>query len=278
MRLGWFSTGRDTQARRLLETTCESIIAGTLGDIKISCVFVNRDEGESAQTDQFVQTVRNLGIPLVFFSSQQFQPHLREVALRKPLTAQSEQMITQWRDSYDKEVLLRLTPYKLDAVFLAGYMLIMGPQLCQKIPILNLHPALPGGPKGSWQEVIWQLITEKCQESGIMIHRVTSELDAGPTIAYCRFPIHGKQFDFLWRNMEKKLTHGTIETVREREGENEPLFHAIREQQVRHEIPLILETMSLLGTARIDPANPGKPHFVELFQLDFENGNREQER
>jgi len=62
-------------------------------------------------------------------------------------------------------------------------MLIVSEELCQKYDMINLHPAPPGGPTGSWQEVIWTLIQNKADTAGAMIHLVTPELDRGPALA-----------------------------------------------------------------------------------------------
>ncbi len=51
-----------------------------------------------------------------------------------------------------------LEPFALDVLVLAGYMLIVSPAMCARYAMLNLHPALPGGPTGTWQEVIWALL------------------------------------------------------------------------------------------------------------------------
>ena len=49
-----------------------------------------------------------------------------------------------------------LVPYRLGLLVMAGYMLIVSPAMCRRYALLNLHPALPGGPTGTWQQVIWQ--------------------------------------------------------------------------------------------------------------------------
>jgi phosphoribosylglycinamide formyltransferase-1 len=276
MKLGWFSTGRDEQARQLLEKTHEAMRADRLGAIDIPCVFVNRREGEFPETDRFLQTARSLGIPLVSLSSGEFQPDLRQAALRGPGIGRSDELLAGWRDAYDREVFQRLAAYNIDVIFLAGYMLIMGPRACRENIILNLHPALPGGPKGSWQEVIWQLLRDKRREAGIMVHRVTSELDAGPAITYCRFSIRGTGFDELWEDLGERLTRESIVSIQKEEGEKQPLFRAIRRQQVQCEVPLILETIKLLGTGKINPLMPGKPILVELTGAN--SGTKEERR
>ena len=250
--------------------------AGRLGAIDIPCVFVNRREGESPETDRFQEAVRSLGIPLVSFSSQEFQPDLRQAALRQQGTGHSHELLTEWRDAYDRKVFQLLAGHNMDVIFLAGYMLIMGPRACRKNIILNLHPALPGGPKGSWQEVVWQLLRDKHREAGIMVHRVTSELDAGPAITYCRFSVRGRGFDDLWEDLDERLTRESIISIQKKEGEKQPLFRAIRRQQIQCEVPLILETIKLLGTGKINPIMPGKPLPVELTGID--SGTKEERR
>ena len=64
--------------------------------------------------------------------------------------------------------------------------------------MINLHPAAPGGPAGTWQEVIWQLIGNEAEETGVMMHMVTPKLDKGPPVAYCTFQIRGEPFDRYW--------------------------------------------------------------------------------
>ena len=57
----------------------------------------------------------------------------------------------------------RLQGFHPDLCVLAGYMLIVGEEMCQRYNMINLHPAAPGGPTGTWQEVIWQLIDSKAR-------------------------------------------------------------------------------------------------------------------
>ena len=66
---------------------------------------------------------------------------------------------------------------KADTIVLAGYMLIVSREICQRYAMINHHPAAPGGPKGTWQEVIWELISRGVDTTGVMIHVVTELLD-----------------------------------------------------------------------------------------------------
>jgi folate-dependent phosphoribosylglycinamide formyltransferase PurN len=56
---------------------------------------------------------------------------------------------------------------------------------CHKYDMINLHPALPGDPTGSWQDVIWALIKDKAAIARAMMHLITPELDRGPVISHC---------------------------------------------------------------------------------------------
>ncbi len=123
--------------------------------------------------------------------------------------------------------------------------------------MINLHPAAPNGPDGTWQEVIWQLIEQRADRSGVKIHLVTEELDQGPTIAYCRYPIRGARFDELWREAGLAST----KNLRQRYGEELPLFKAIRAEGTKRELPLLVETLAFLsrGDLHIAPTNPSPP-------------------
>jgi hypothetical protein len=75
--------------------------------------------------------------------------------------------------------------------------------MCLRYNMINLHPAAPGGPAGTWQEVIWQLIRTGAHKTGVMMHLVTPELDRGPVVTYCIFSIRGSTpFDGYWQEIE----------------------------------------------------------------------------
>jgi phosphoribosylglycinamide formyltransferase-1 len=224
-RLGWFSTGRDKAARDLLTVVQRGI---ALGEIKaeIAFVFSNRERGEARESDLFIKLVESYGLPLISFSLKDFKTN-------------APRFSPQWRLDYDREVMKRLKGFEADLCVMAGYMLIISPEMCQKYNIINLHPAAPGGPKGTWQEVIWQLIDSQADSTGVMMHLVTPELDEGPTATFCTFPIRGKPFDRYWREIEGK----SAEEIKKTQGENNPLFKAIRRHGLAREFPLIIATL-----------------------------------
>jgi phosphoribosylglycinamide formyltransferase-1 len=130
-------------------------------------------------------------------------------------------------------------------------MLIVGEEMCEKLDMINLHPAAPDGPAGTWQEVIWKLIASKAKESGVMMHLVTKELDKGPPITYCTFPIQGGNFDRLWDELEEKLKTDTLQKIMSIEGDSHPLFQEIRREGVKREQPLIVYTIKAFAEKRI---------------------------
>lgn len=241
LRIGWFTTGRDEAARRLLQTVFENIQSGRL-PLEIAFVFSSREEGESPASDSLLSLAREYDLPLVAFSAQRFQPGLRRRGL-----AGDGQALELWRRNYHEEVLKRISAWKVAFSFLAGYMLIVSPEMCMRHTMLNLHPALPGGPKGTWQEVIWQLIEQRAKEAGAMIHLVVPELDAGPPVTYCRFSITGPGFEPLWEELDRKLSSKFLKQIEQEEGETNPLFQMIRCHEFARELPLILITLDKLA-------------------------------
>jgi len=237
--LGWFSTGRDKAARDLLTSVNSSI---RLGEIKaeIAFVFSNREPGESQESDLFLKLVEGYGIPLVCFSYQRFK-----ASKGAPITNQAGSLPV-WRLDYDRQVMSRLQGFHPDLCVLAGYMLVVGEEMCHRYNMINLHPAAPGGPAGTWQEVIWQLIDNKAQETGVMMHLVTPELDKGPPVTYCTFPIRGKSFDRYWLDLEKLPL-----TSPKRHDENNPLFRLIREHGLTREFPLIISTLKAFSQGEV---------------------------
>ena len=238
--LGWFSTGRDEAARDLLKAVNSSI---KLGEIKaeIAFVFCNREPGESEESDLFLKLVEDYHIPLICFSYQRFK------ANKGAAITNQAGSLPLWRLDYDREVMNRLQGFHPDLCVLAGYMLVIDQEMCQRYNMINLHPAAPGGPTGTWQEVIWQLIDSKAQETGVMMHLVTPELDKGPPVTYCTFPIRGKPFDRYWAEIKGH----SLEQIRESQGENNPLFKLIRKHGLAREFPLIISTLKAFSQGKV---------------------------
>ena len=240
LRLGWFSTARGTTSPKLLAVAWEEIAAGRL-KAQIAVLFCNREPGEDPNTDRFLGQVRGYGLPLVCLSSSRFR---RE---RGAPPARAGEPLPQWRHEFDRELMRLLQPYPFDMGVLAGYMLIVSEGMCQQYDLLNLHPATPGGPKGTWQEVIWQLIEARAETSGVMMHLATPAVDEGPPVTYCTYPIRGGTFDRLWSGIERR----DLAEVKATEGEANALFTEIRRHGVARELPLVVETLRAFADGRV---------------------------
>ncbi|MFN3550898.1 MAG: phosphoribosylglycinamide formyltransferase [Endomicrobiia bacterium] len=210
--LGWFATSRGSTSLKIFNYIYDSINSGEL-NAEIKFVFINRELKEQENSDIFIKTVSSYKIPIFSFSSLKFLPELKK------------SNIELWRNEFDKKVYEMIKNFKVDIVMLAGYMLVLSKFLCEKFNFINLHPALPWGPKGTWQEVINKIIEEKHKYHGVMTHIVTEELDRGPVLTYCKFEIKEYHFD------------------------------KIRQEGVKYELPLVKKTLKLLADKKLEIIN-----------------------
>jgi len=243
LKLGWFSTGRGPGSRNLLKAVMDEKEKNGL-DVEISFVFCNWDNTEEPnprreQREMFFDMVKGYGIPLITKSWKTFRPDLWDTDEK------------EWRDEYGKELRRLTRDYGIDLGILAGYMLWMDDETCMEYDMLNLHPALPDGPKGTWQEVIWQLIREGADRQGAMLHLCTPEWDRGAPLTYCGFSLRGEGYDDLWDDLYRKLEDSTLEDIAKSEGVEEPLFKKIRADGAKRELPLIVETIRSFADGRV---------------------------
>jgi len=238
LRLGWFTSARGPGSRAMYEAVADAIASGTL-DARFAFVFCNREPGEDPVTDAFFERVRADGVPLVALSSVRFRREAGGARSRpgEPLPA--------WRIAYDEAVEAALAPHPFDLGVLAGYMLIFGADFVSRHALLNLHPALPDGPAGTWREVIRHLIRTRAAESGVMLHLAIPEVDMGPVVAYCRYALRGADLDREWARIGDGVT-----TLDDDAIEASDLFAAIRRVGMVRESPLLLATLAEFAAGR----------------------------
>ncbi len=237
LRIAWFATAKGQSSRKLLNATLDAIGTGEL-DAEIVCVVCNRAPGQSANTDAFLNDARQAGIPLIAESSGEWR---RAVGgqISDPVKG-----LAPWRRDFDQHLYEQIIGFSPDVAMLAGYMMVITDVICDHLPCLNLHPALPDGPIGTWQQVIHQLIAQQAESSGMVLQRVTTELDRGPIVTWAQYPIRGPGFDELWAELG---SDAKLET---------PLFHAIREAGASREPTFILQSLRAIasGQSSLDAA------------------------
>ncbi len=218
----------------LLEAVYRAIQDGSL-DARIEFVFTNRQLGEADGSDRFINRIKQYDLPLISLSSSIFR------------RSHGGGTFEKHRLAFDREVMGLLDQYTPDICVLAGYMLIAGPEMSRRYTMINLHPALPDGPIGTWQDVIWQLIENRSPVAGAHIHVATDDLDRGPVLTYYSFPINGPEIDSFW----EQISNRSIEDIKSKEGETLPLFKFIREEGVKRENLLVVATLQALARGEI---------------------------
>ena len=123
-------------------------------------------------------------------------------------------------------------------------MLITTPALYDRYVLINDHPALPDGPVGTYQEVIAELMRSGADESGCLMNVVTGDLDRGPVVSYCRFPLRDAASAEAWRAWREPRAEGVP-------IEETALYHEIRRRGVLRERPFLVETLRAIAEGRL---------------------------
>ena len=97
------------------------------------------------------------------------------------------------RSGYDIELAGLVAGYAPDLVVLAGWMLILGNDFLKRFApsVINLHPAMPGAFPGTdaIRRAHEAFSRGEIKRTGVMIHRVVPEVDAGPVVTMEPVPI-----------------------------------------------------------------------------------------
>lgn len=97
------------------------------------------------------------------------------------------------RGAFDAELAGVVAAYQPDLVVLAGWMLILGTGFLDRFSnsVVNLHPALPGAFPGTKaiERAHAAFQRGEIKRTGVMVHRVIAEVDAGPVVVVEPVPI-----------------------------------------------------------------------------------------
>ena len=136
-----------------------------------------------------------------------------------PYKKKHAESVDRAREEYDADLaklILSTTP-RPDLIVCAGWMHIvtgafLGPIAAANIKIINLHPALPGEFAGAGAiERAWRAGREEgLKRTGVMIHEVIAEVDAGEPVLTREVELHeGESLEELEERIHK-VEHGAI--------------------------------------------------------------------
>ncbi len=231
LRIAWLTTGRGSGSFGALDYAFRAIDRGL--PVQIAVLFVNRERGEAEPTDGLIRHAEERRIPVETLSSTRFR---REQGgkLSKP-----GEPLQPWRLDYDRAVANLLARHQFDLGVMFGYMLIATEPLHSRFRFINDHPALPDGPVGTYQEVIAELIRTRAAESGCMMNVVTADVDRGPAVSFCRYPVRDEANEALWN---EPVAPPIDESA---------LFKDIRRRGVERERPFLAETLRAIAAGRL---------------------------
>lgn len=252
-RVGLFSTLNGPGSLALVTRVAAACRDGRVGDMSPGFLLVNRAAGESAATDAAVAQVQaEFDLPLLRVSALRFRAAERKAA-RAAAEAGDEEPLWAWRDAWYDSFRAQLPPADLDLTL--GDMWVWGRRQCAERRGVNLHPSLPEGPLGKiWYDVVWDLVAQQAEVSGVMLHRVTPEVDRGPVVSWCAYRLRGPGLDELWGQLPDCLEERVALIAGQRQlkrAADHPLFLALRAEGLRREVPLMLATLGAVATGRL---------------------------
>ena len=92
------------------------------------------------------------------------------------------------REDYDSELAERVAAHDVSLVVGAGYMRVLSPVFLERFPaILNVHPSLL--PEFRGLRAVHRALEAGAEETGVTVHFMVEEVDAGPIVAQERVRI-----------------------------------------------------------------------------------------
>ena len=92
------------------------------------------------------------------------------------------------RAAYDAELAARISTHDVELVVGAGYMRVLTPVFLREFPaILNVHPSLL--PEFRGLDAVGRALETGAKETGVTVHFMVEEVDAGPVVAQEVVPI-----------------------------------------------------------------------------------------
>lgn len=169
------ASGSGTNLQALLDAYPENV-AVVAGDKKDAFAF---------------ERARRAGVPVVWLDPEGFQS----------------------REAFDGELAERISEHDASLVVGAGYMRILSAAFLERFPaVLNVHPSLL--PEFRGLDAVGQALEAGVSETGVSVHFMVEEVDAGPVVAQERIPIHSgdtkKEIMERLHPVEHKLLVGAV--------------------------------------------------------------------
>ncbi len=152
----FLASGRGSNFKAL----AQAIQAGTIRNAEIAALVSNRKDAPALEIAQ------RLGVPTTVLDQSTFRGKSGKFD----------------RESYSLALADTLTAYAPDWICLAGYMLLLPPEIVHQWPskIINIHPSLLPLFPGLRAQA--QAIKAGAKETGCTVHLVSEEMDAGPIL------------------------------------------------------------------------------------------------
>ncbi len=92
------------------------------------------------------------------------------------------------REDFDRELAERVAAHGVELVVGAGYMRVLSPAFLERFPaVLNVHPSLL--PRFRGVRAVERALEAGVEETGVTVHFMVEEVDAGPIVAQERVPV-----------------------------------------------------------------------------------------
>ncbi|MDQ4105940.1 MAG: phosphoribosylglycinamide formyltransferase [Actinomycetota bacterium] len=92
------------------------------------------------------------------------------------------------REDFDAELAARISTHDVGLVVGAGYMRVLSPAFLERFPaVINVHPSLL--PEFRGLDAVGRALAAGVEETGVTVHFMVEEVDAGPIISQERVPV-----------------------------------------------------------------------------------------
>lgn len=92
------------------------------------------------------------------------------------------------REDYDAELATRISAHDVELVVGAGYMRVLSRVFLERFPaVINVHPSLL--PEFRGLDAVGRALAAGVEETGVTVHFMVEEVDAGPIISQERVPV-----------------------------------------------------------------------------------------